>query len=231
VFVQIYTAQEVGEALALADLGVDHVGVTPTQLGLPGEVVVDRAVEIVAALRGRATSVALSVDEDVDAVVDMVRVVRPDVLHLCGDIEKVTPDEVAQIRRRIGPVRVMQAIPMVGAQAIEQAAEFATVSDMLILDSDSAEIGGIGATGAVHDWSLSAEIVNSVDIPVILAGGLSPDNVAEAIDLVRPWGVDSLTHTNRLLPDGGFRKDLQRVEAFVSAARSAGARLTAAGQR
>jgi len=231
VLVQIYTVQEVDEALALADLGVDHIGVTPTQLGLPGEVVVDRAVEIVAALRGRATSVALSVDEDVDAVVDMVRVVRPDILHLCGDIEKVTPDEVAQIRGRIGRVRVMQAIPMVGAQAIEQAAEFARVCDLLILDSDSAEIGGIGATGAVHDWSLSAEIVNSVEIPVILAGGLSQDNVAEAIDLVRPWGVDSLTHTNRLLPDGGFRKDLQRVEAFVSAARNAGARLTAAGQR
>jgi phosphoribosylanthranilate isomerase len=231
VIVQIYTVQEVDEALALAERGVDHLGVTPTQLGLPGEVAVDRAAEIVAALRGHATSVALSVDEDVDAIVDMVGAVRPDILHLCGDIEKVTADVVARIRRRIGEVRIMQAIPMVGRQALAQAAEFAAVSDMLILDSDSAEIGGIGATGAVHDWSLSREIVRTLDIPVILAGGLSPANVAEAIDVVRPWGVDSLTHTNRALPGGGFRKDLQQVDAFVTAARGAGARLAAAGQR
>jgi phosphoribosylanthranilate isomerase len=56
---------------------------------------------------------------------------------------------------------------------------------------------------------------------VILAGGLSPENVAEAIQSVRPWGVDSLTHTNRSLPGGGFRKDLERVRRFVTAAQSA----------
>ena len=56
---------------------------------------------------------------------------------------------------------------------------------------------------------------------VILAGGLSPENVAAAIEAVGPWGVDSLTHTNRLLPDGTFRKDLDRVGAFVAAARAA----------
>jgi phosphoribosylanthranilate isomerase len=54
---------------------------------------------------------------------------------------------------------------------------------------------------------------------VILAGGLSPDNVAAAVRAVHPWGVDSLTHTNRPLPGGGFRKDLKRVREFVSAAR------------
>jgi phosphoribosylanthranilate isomerase len=56
---------------------------------------------------------------------------------------------------------------------------------------------------------------------VILAGGLSPENVADSIRAVGPWVVDSLTHTNRPLPGGGFRKDLARVEAFVAAARGA----------
>ena len=58
-------------------------------------------------------------------------------------------------------------------------------------------------------------------VPVILAGGLSPENVAEAICAVRPWGVDSLTHTNRPMSGGGFRKDLELVEDFVTAARAA----------
>jgi phosphoribosylanthranilate isomerase len=58
-------------------------------------------------------------------------------------------------------------------------------------------------------------------VPVILAGGLAPENVADAIRAVRPWAVDSLTHTNRQLPGGRFCKDLARVRAFVAAARGA----------
>ena len=67
---------------------------------------------------------------------------------------------------------------------------------------------------------MSAAIVAAVDVPVILAGGLSPENVGEAIAAVNPWGVDSLTFTNRSTEDGGFRKDLDRVGAFVAAARN-----------
>jgi phosphoribosylanthranilate isomerase len=101
------------------------------------------------------------------------------------------------------------------------AREFAKVVDFLILDTQAPDIPGVGASGATHDWSVSHEIVRSVRVPVILAGGLSPENVADAVHAVRPWGVDSLTHTNRPTPGGGFRKDLDRVRAFVEAARAA----------
>ena len=58
-------------------------------------------------------------------------------------------------------------------------------------------------------------VVDNVDIPVVLAGGLSPQNVSEAIIKVKPWGVDSLTHTNKLLDDGKFIKDFDKVSQFV----------------
>jgi phosphoribosylanthranilate isomerase len=67
--------------------------------------------------------------------------------------------------------------------------------------------------------------VQASRIPVILAGGLSPENVAEAIRVVQPWGVDSLTCTNKSLADGKFCKDIERVKAFVAAARTAAAEL------
>ena len=73
----------------------------------------------------------------------------------------------------------------------------------------------------MHDWNVSAAIVDAAGVPVILAGGLSPANVAEAARVVRPQGVDSLTHTNLMLPGGGFRKDLDAIAAFVAAARGA----------
>jgi phosphoribosylanthranilate isomerase len=89
--------------------------------------------------------------------------------------------------------------------------------DYLLLDTYQPGETQVGATGAPHDWDLSRRIVRSVRTPVILAGGLGPQNVADAIRTVRPAGVDSKTHTDR---DGGPCKDLVKVQAFVRIAKS-----------
>jgi phosphoribosylanthranilate isomerase len=209
------------EARGVIEQGVDHIGVTPSTRGLPGEISYELARTIVIAAKGLATTVALSVEEDPDDIVQMVEAVEPDVLHLCGLEGTFTPQDVAALRERIPGVAIMQAIAVGGPEAIASAKAYATVSDYLILDTQAPDIAGIGASGAVHDWNVSRAIVEQVDVPVILAGGLSPENVADAIRAVRPWAVDSLTHTNRPLPDGGFRKDLDRVRAFVQAAHAA----------
>ena len=103
---------------------------------------------------------------------------------------------------------------------MEETLAYQTVADFIILDTQAVDIPGIGASGKTHDWNISRAIVQQSRVPVILAGGLSPENVGEAIRAVRPWGVDSLTHTNHPLP-GGFVKDIERVRLFVSAAREA----------
>ena len=217
--VQIYTAQTVDEALGLASLGVDHVGLTPSDIGLPGEIDDAHARDIRDALVGRARSVALSVATDLSPIFEMVAAVRPDILHLCGPPGELGPDDVAAIRREVGSTSIMQAIAVSGPEALDVARSFAPVVDFLLLDSVAPDIPGVGAAGTVHDWSISAEIVADVDVPVILAGGLSPANVAAAVTRVRPWGVDSLTHTNRRANSGGFTKDLDLVADFVAAAR------------
>ena len=219
--VQIYTMQSVAEAKAMAEMGIDRIGVTPSGHGLPGEVSVSLAAEICAAVGNDVMVSAISVDSDLDAIVSMVQAVEPDVLHLCGPPGAVPPDSVMALRERLPGVGIMQAIAIVGEQSVAQALEYAPVSDCLILDSVTPDIEGVGAAGVVHDWAVSRTIVESVTIPVILAGGLSPANVADAIALVDPWGVDSLTHTNRWLTDGGFRKDLDLVAEFAAAARGA----------
>jgi phosphoribosylanthranilate isomerase len=164
--------------------------------------------------------VALSVEDDPDAITAMVLAVRPDVLHLCGLAGAVPLETVRALRARLPGVGIMQAVSVAGPEAIETALAYQAVSDYLILDTQAPTIAGIGASGQTHDWTISRRIVERVRIPVILAGGLSPENVAEAIRAVRPWGVDSLTHTNRPAP-GGFRKDIERVRQFVAAAQGA----------
>jgi phosphoribosylanthranilate isomerase len=84
--------------------------------------------------------------------------------------------------------------------------------------------GFVGITGKTCDWETAAELVRTSAIPVILAGGLDPDNVAEAVRRTRPAGVDSCTGTNARDPAGRpvrFRKDMARVRRFVESARSA----------
>ncbi|TXI03932.1 MAG: phosphoribosylanthranilate isomerase [Rhizobium sp.] len=217
--------QTVSEALAAAAAGVDYLGVTPSDRGLPGEISFETARAIVDALKGRAERVALSVESDLGLIADMVDAVCPDVLHLCGDIKLVTPQHVRQLRESLAPrypgLKILQAIPMTGPEALDHAAAFEPYSDSFILDSVAAHIDGIGAAGVTHDWSLSREIVKRSKLPVILAGGLGPDNVQAAIAAVQPWAVDSLTHTNKPLPEGGFRKDIDKIAAFVKAAKAA----------
>jgi len=91
-------------------------------------------------------------------------------------------------------------------------------ADFLLLDSHRASDRQIGALGVTHDWRISRRIVARVRVPVILAGGLGPDNVADAIRAVRPAGVDSKTKTDR---DGSHVKDLDCVRRFHAAAKAA----------
>ena len=221
--VQIYTMQSAAEAEAVAAVGVHHIGVTPAEAGLPGEVSLEVAAGICSAMSAVATTSALTVDVDLDTIVAMVRTVQPDILHLCGPPGAVSPADVARLRRSVPGVAIMQAIAVTGPDAVAVARSYEAVVEFLLLDSVDPAIPGVGAAGTVHDWGVSAAIVAAVDVPVILAGGLSPENVASAIATVQPWGVDSLTHTNRPLDGGGFRKDLDAVNRFVAAAhRSAG---------
>jgi phosphoribosylanthranilate isomerase len=226
VIVQIYTAQTVDEALALAEAGVDHVGITVSERGLPGEIDLANGRAIVAALRGHARSVALTVDTDPIAV-QVFAALDPDILHLCGSTVDFPPAAVADLRdwlrRRRLSIQLMQAIPVTGPEAVAEARRFAHHVDWLILDSVTESVEGIGAAGVTHDWAVSRAIVEQSSVPVVLAGGLGPDNVADSIGAVGPAGVDSLTLTNRPLGGGRFEKDLGLVRRFVAAARAAAA--------
>lgn len=217
--VQIYTMQSVEEALGVASLGVDHLGITPSSIGLPGEIDYEIAREIVEGVGKTAVCVALTVQSNPDAIVKMVQAVQPDILHLCPLENTFLPDDVLKLRDRLPDLPIMQAISVAGPEALEVALSYQQVADYLILDTQAADIAGIGASGMTHDWNISRSIVQELKIPAILAGGLSPDNVGEAIKFVQPWAVDSLTYTNQYLPEGGFQKDIDKVRKFVEAAK------------
>lgn len=220
--IQIYSIQTVEEALQCVQAGAEAIGVAvATGANLPAEVPEATCAEIFAALEGRAQRVLLVVTQTEEETVEYVCRLQPDILQLCGNRLPATPEFAAQCRAVRPGLRVLQAVGVDGPEAIDRAKYFAGFCDMLILDSIAPGIAGIGAAGRTHDWSIDAEIVRSVPCHVVLAGGLDAENVRAAIEAVRPWGVDSFTRTSDRLPDGGSRKNIEKVRAFVQAAREA----------
>ncbi len=109
-----------------------------------------------------------------------------DVLQVNGTL---AAEDLSTLREMVA-ARLVATVPAVPG-ALEEVRRIAEVADALLVDSQ--EGGKLGGTGAVHDWNLSADLVEAVGAPVILAGGLSPENVAEAIRAVGPYAVDVST--------------------------------------
>lgn len=217
--VQVYAIKTIQEAQLCIDAGVDRFGVVVGEAGkTPDETSHAQTRVIFQATPPSYPKMALTVETEIGAIEHMVRETDAEILHLSGDITKLPPQGVQKLRKSLPDVQIVQAIPVSGPDAIELALAYQDVCDVCFLDSKDPNVEVIGATGAVHDWSISRQIVEKLHIPVILAGGLSPENVAEAIAAVRPWGVDSNSCTNY---PGTWDKDPERVRRFVEAARGA----------
>jgi phosphoribosylanthranilate isomerase len=217
--IQIYGSTTPEDARMLVELGVENIGVAIGVSEHSFDIVPLEQAQLIFQAIPQKHRVALVITSDPDEIEHVARTVQPAILHLAGMPQAMDAEAVREIRRRLPGLPIMRAIPMTGPEAIGYAAQFQDVAEYLLLDSFSPMMdGGIGATGKLHDWSISRRIVEESRIPVILAGGLSPENVAEAIRVVRPYGVDSLTHTSD--PANLKRKDRQRVEAFIQAARN-----------
>ena len=148
-----------------------------------------------------------------------------DILALCSRLnvrcvqlhDEIASDEIAKLRDEAPWLKVIKSIIVRtdGAMAFERDIEiYSPFVDAFITDTHDPTTGAIGATGKTHDWEISRQIVKVSPHPVVLAGGLNPDNVADAIHYVRPAGID--VHTGIERSDG--RKDREMTLRFVEEA-------------
>jgi phosphoribosylanthranilate isomerase len=163
-------------------------------------------------VRGRARKVALTVDANDETLRDIVAALRPDMLQLHG---KETPERVAVVYSRFG-LPVMKALFVAERADLSPVRLYAHVADRLLFDArapiDATRPGGLGK---VFDWAL----LNGVKpgVPFMLSGGLDANNVAEAVSIARPDGVDVSSGVER----SPGEKDPDKIRAFIRAARSA----------
>ncbi len=244
--VQIYEIQAPEEAEKCVEVGVDHVGsVVPAEDNWK----IPELKDVVRICReGGARSSLIPLYKDENLIYRTIDYYEPDLIHLCDSLtdksgNKINLDEIvsfqARLKEKFPEILLTRSVPvpvknlMDGFPSADIAKELEEVSDYFLIDTwlgrDPVE-GFVGITGITADWDIARDLVEKVKIPVILAGGLSPENVYEAILKVRPAGVDSCTQTNAVGNDGKpvrFKKDFDRVKKFVEEARKASEMLSA----
>ena len=215
---QIYEISSPDEGRrGVSEIGIDHVGVLVGDGEFPREQPLSRAAEIAAAIVAPAKFSALFLTARVALIIEWARALKPAIIHLGAAPELLAPNQVASIKAALPDSLIMRSVPVYGEESIDIALTYEGIANYLLLDSHRPSDKQIGALGVPHDWSISRRIVEAVGTSVILAGGLGRDNVAQAISVVRPVGVDSRTKTDR---EGSHAKDLERVRRFYEAARA-----------
>jgi phosphoribosylanthranilate isomerase len=246
IIIQIYEVQDPAEAQALISLGIDHIGSVITsedQWRVPS---IKDTVKAVRSTAGKSSLIPLY--NRLDAVLQTLDYYRPDIVHFCEALadqkdiwkncERLIHLQEA-VKHRFPEIKIMRSIPIVRqgrntlVPTLEISKKFEPISDYFLTDTllmknaesqpvDQPVDGFVGITGQTCNWDIARRLVEESQIPVILAGGISPHNVTDAIRTVKPAGVDSCTLTNLTDEKGNpvrFKKDLAKVKAFVDAIR------------
>ncbi len=204
---------------AALDAGADMIGLV-FHAASPRYIGVGRAAALAGRARGRAEIVALTVDPGDHQLEEIVAEVRPDWLQLHG---RETPDRARGIARRFG-IPTMKAIPVQSAGDTAAAAAFRGAASLILFDARPPKgADRPGGHGRPFDWKL---LVGAGLPPFMLSGGLNPGNVAEAIAVTKPVGVD----VSSGVETAPGRKDPDLIRAFVAAARMAAAAPAEASQ-
>ena len=235
--IQVYEVQRLYEARALKHMGVDHIGTVVENVDDFKNDEVKSTVEYTNSSGMVSCLIPLFSNEE--KVLETLAFYRPQVVHFCnmlsnnGEINN-NAECFLRLQRKAKQelpfIKVMRTLP-VGIRKIANKIPTFEIMKMFEADSDFFLIdtvledccqpdgtGTIGITGKTCDWDKASEVVKRSNIPVILAGGLGPDNVAEAIAKVKPYGVDTCTKTNALNENGQairYRKDMDKVRKFI----------------
>lgn len=206
-----------GEVRAAAIAGADAVGAVGPMPSGPGPIDDAAARVVIGAAPPGVTPFLLTSELTAEAVVRHLRATHAPVVQL---VRHLDPRVHAEIRNAMPWVKIVQVVHVEDDSAIELARGYAMISDALLLDSGNPSAGGeveaLGGTGRRHDWEISRRIVQAVDKPVWLAGGLTEANAIEAINQVRPFGLDLCSGARTL-----GKLDQRKLTAFMTAVRTA----------
>lgn len=215
--IQVAGVIDAEEAKMLIDFGVEYLGF-PLRLPVNKEdLTEEEAVEVIKGIHPPHKPVLITYLDNADEIIEFCDKLNIKVVQLHGKIEQ---EELKNLKGKRPDIEVIKSLVVHGdnLEALENTVK--TLSqwiDLYITDTFDPKTGASGATGKTHDWNISKRLIELSPKPVIIAGGLNPSNVKQAILATRPAGVD--VHTGIEGPDG--RKDYSLTKRFIEECKTA----------
>jgi len=208
--VKVCCIASVEEMRAAVECGASAVGLVSAMPSGPGVIDEELIAEIAARVPPTVATFLLTCRQDADSIVEQQRRCRVNTLQLCDSVGRGVHTE---LRARLPGVSIVQVVHVRGDESLEEALSVAPHVDALLLDSgdQSLAVKELGGTGRTHDWRVSRSIVEASPAPVFLAGGLKAENVSEAVEAVRPFGLDVCSGVRT-----GGRLDEEKLKRFFA---------------
>jgi phosphoribosylanthranilate isomerase len=187
--VKICCIASVEEVRLAVEYGASAVGLVSEMPSGPGVIDEELIAEIAARVPPGVATFLLTCRQDAASIVEQQRRCRVNTIQLC---DRVPREAYGELRAHLPGVSLVQVVHVGGEESLDEALSVAPHVDALLLDSgnQSLAVKELGGTGRTHDWRVSRRIRDAAPVPVFLAGGLKAENVAEAVEMVRPFGLD-----------------------------------------
>jgi phosphoribosylanthranilate isomerase len=187
--VKVCCISSVEEAALAIECGASALGLVSHMPSGPGVISDERIAEIAATVPPPIATFLLTSRQTVNGIIEQQRFCRTNTVQLCDRLMQGTYEE---LKDALAGISIVQVIHVTGPESVEEAVRVSQHVDAILLDSGNQKLAvkELGGTGRTHDRSLSRAIRENIDIPLFLAGGLTPENVGEAIETVGPFGLD-----------------------------------------
>jgi phosphoribosylanthranilate isomerase len=187
--VKVCCIGSVAEAALAVECGASALGLVSNMPSGPGVISDDQIAEIAATVPPPIGTFLLTSRQRVADIIEQQRFCRTNTIQLCDHLTQGTHRD---LKDALPGIKIVQVVHVAGPDSVEEAVRIAPHVDAILLDSGNQKLAvkQLGGTGRTHDWTLSRTIRERIAIPLFLAGGLTPDNVSEAIDEVGPFGLD-----------------------------------------
>ncbi|HEX6181941.1 MAG TPA: phosphoribosylanthranilate isomerase [Chitinophagaceae bacterium] len=210
--IKICCIASVAEAKLAIRHGADALGLVGRMPSGPGPIEDELIASIAKHIHPPLASFLLTCEQSAAGIIAHASRTRTNTVQI---VDELSEGSYQDIRDALPYLKLVQVIHVADEENLNEAIRHAADVDALLLDSGNpkAAVKSLGGTGKVHNWQISREIVRSVSIPVFLAGGLHAGNVAEAIRIVQPFGVDicSGVRTDGKLDEGKLRDFVKEV--------------------
>lgn len=212
--VKICCISTIHEAKTAIQAGASALGLVAKMPSGPGPISDDLILQIAKSVPSDIDTFMLTSETTQKGIIEHHKRTLTNTIQIVDALSEGTYHE---IKNQLPHIQLVQVIHVIDERSVDEAIRISEMVDLLLLDSGNpnAAIKELGGTGRIHNWTLSQKIVEQSKVPVYLAGGLNANNVQQAIDLVKPFGLDlcSAVRTNGQL-------DPFKLEVFFNAIRS-----------